>query len=111
MFFRLHLRDAARGRTSYAELGWHLGRYHLDTFEVDESQALNISNWDFEHPTRALRRLFASEQHPEAGIVDCIPPRRRAAFLRGLVCGAAGYDPADAVEFRWDKEEDEGQPT
>jgi transcriptional regulator with XRE-family HTH domain len=93
-FFKIQLRGAARGGDkSYAEVGWHLGKYHLGTFDLDEDTVLNVSTEEIERKaTATLRHLFASERHPEAGLVDYIPARRRRAFLRGLVYGAAGHE-------------------
>ena len=105
-FLKIQLQDAAQGKSSYAEVGWHLGRYHIDTFDLDEDAVLHVSNADFDNPTPALRRLFASEDHPRADFVDLIPAKRRSDFLRGLVCGTAGYEFEDAKEFEWS---DEGQ--
>ena len=101
-FLKLKLRDAARGgATSYAEVGWHVGHYHLDTFDLDEDAVLNVTDDEIEqHPTATLRRLFASEEHPEAGLVDYIPAKRRPTFLRGLVYGAGGHDLSELEERR-----------
>ena len=98
-FFKILLQDAARGKHTYADVGWHLGTHHPGLFDVDEEEVLNVTNADVEKPTATLRRLFATEEHPHAGMVDYIPARRRGSFLRGLVCATAGYGPDEAKEF------------
>jgi len=94
-FFKIMLAEAARGKLSYADVGWHIGQYHLDTFELDEEAVLNVDEADLDRPTETLRRLFRSEQHPEAGLVDYIPQARRRAFLDRLVMGAQGLTEED----------------
>ncbi len=102
-FFKASLREAASGHRSYNEVGWHLGHYHPDTFDLDEERVLRVTNAELDHPSAALRRLFATPEHPKAGLVDYIPVKRRGAFLRGLVCGVAGHELEDAKDFRWDE--------
>jgi hypothetical protein len=87
-WFKASLVEAAAGRRTYADIGHHLAK-HLDDF-FDDGVALlrpgDLTDADFVHPTRALRRLFASERHPEAGLVDLIPRQRRRAVLAGMAC-------------------------
>ncbi len=89
-FFKIQLAEASKGKRSYLEVGWHLGHYHPEIFELEEKGLADVTDEEFSHPTDTLRRLFASDEQPEAGLVDYIPAKRRGDFLRGLVYGARG---------------------
>ena len=82
------LADARLGRRTYADVGHHLAKHHEDFFDEDGPpvRLADLSAEDFEHPTRTLRRLFASEEHPQADLVDLIPMKRRRAVLEGMAC-------------------------
>ena len=97
-WFKAALREAARGKRSYLEVAWHLAFHHPDTFGLDRPDLPTIIDRDFRRPTAALRRLFASERHPAADLVDHIPVRRRHAFLRGVDYGLRGRAWSDVVE-------------
>ena len=80
--------EAATGRRTYAAIGHHLAK-HLDDFFDDGIAPLragDLADADFAHPTRTLRRLFTSDLHPEADLVDLIPRQRRRAVLAGMAC-------------------------
>jgi hypothetical protein len=95
-WFKIQLAEAAAGTRSYFGVGWHLGYHHPDTFDLDEGT--EVRDEDFKQPTRMLRRLFASEEHPKADLVDYIPSKRRADFLRGLSYGLSHCDWAEIEE-------------
>jgi len=79
--------------TTYLGVGYHLGFYHPETFELEEKGALDVTEEEITtSPSKTLRRLFKNEEHPNADFVDCIPPKRRQDFLRGLVSGVARED-------------------
>ena len=105
-FFKILLQDAAQEKHSYEYVGWHLGTYHRGLFVADEEEVLNVTNADLETPTATLRRLFASEEHPDAGVVDYIPAEHRESFLQGLVCGVEGGELEKEKEEE-DEDEDE----
>lgn len=95
-FFRGRLADSARGssygrRYTYYDAGFHIGTYHVETFELDEDVILNVTERDEEtKPTATLRRVLANEDHPNGPMVQWIPPKRRRDFLRGIVDGVRG---------------------
>jgi hypothetical protein len=64
--------EAATEKGSYAMVGYRLGKKR-HVFDLEEDAILNVRNDDFARPTAALRKLFAPEERPEAGFVDCIP--------------------------------------
>jgi transcriptional regulator with XRE-family HTH domain len=97
-FLKIHLAEAAQGKRSYLDVGYHLGYHHPDTFDLNDGAVSAVTEEDLARPTATLRRLFASDEHPEAGLVDYIPAKRRADFLRGLIYGIQHLD-------RWDIEE------
>jgi len=90
-FLKAQLVDAAAGKLTYAEVGWHLGYHNLELFDVDGEEVMKVSGQDIDkRPTATLRRLFANEKHPKGEFVDCIPAKHRRDFLRGLIEGARG---------------------
>jgi hypothetical protein len=91
-WLKLKMSDAAQGvnRMTYADVGWHLGRFHPETFELEERGLGDVTEEEIAKcPSQTLRRLFRSDEHPRAEFVDLIPPKRRREFLRGLVYGLA----------------------
>jgi hypothetical protein len=97
-WFKIQLAEASRAKRSYLDVGFHLGHYHPDQFDLDEAELAAVTEADLMHPTATLRRLFASEEHPEAGLVDYIPTKRRGAVLRGLVYAARGLERQDILD-------------
>ena len=88
------LTEAAVGRRTYGEFGHHLAK-HLDDFFDDGIAPLragDLADADFAHPTRTLRRLFTSDLHPEADLVDLIPRQRRRAVLAGMACEDGAHE-------------------
>ena len=89
-WLKVQLRQAARrmeGKT-YMSVGWHLGYYHAEDFELVAEMARAITDEEIEHtPTAALRQLFRNEEHPRGDLVDVIPADRRRDFLYGLTYG------------------------
>jgi hypothetical protein len=79
---------------SYLDLGYHIGRHHIEDFCEDQSL---VSDADADevlaHPSRVLRRIFASDEHPHGEFVDLIPHNRRRHFLLGILAGAADDGP------------------
>jgi hypothetical protein len=92
---KLHAGEQDDGR-SYLDLGYHIGHYHIDDFCEDQT-VLSDADEDevLTHPTRVLRRLFASDDHPRAEFVDLIPFARRRDFLLGILAGATGDEPGE----------------
>ncbi len=89
-WFKAALVEARAGRRTYADIGFHLGK-HLDDFGIDEQDVLDLESDELDLPTATLRRLFATEEHPEAGLVDCIPEHGRRDVLKGMMCEVSGY--------------------
>ena len=91
-WLKIKMLEAAAAKVEIAEswlgVGYHLGRYHLDAFSED-------GDVDFEQqdvlsePTRILRKIFKSEEHPRGELTDLIPVNYRRPFLLGLLAGAA----------------------
>ena len=98
-FFKIQLAEAAQGKRSYLAVGRHLGYHHPEIFDLDESAVAAVTEKEIARPTATLRRLFASDEHPEAGLVDYIPAKRRADFLRGLVYGVQHLELRDIAEI------------
>ncbi len=87
-WFKAALVEAARRRRSYNDVGHHLAK-HLDDFFPEEDPEIrpeDVTDADMRHPTRTLRRIFASTEHPKADLVDAIPKKRRLAVLEGMLC-------------------------
>jgi hypothetical protein len=82
-WFKIQLAEVAAGTRSYFGVGWHLGYHHPDTFDLDEGT--EFRDEDFKQPTRMLRRLFASEEHPKADLVDYIPSKAGRLSSRALL--------------------------
>lgn len=91
--------EASARRRTYTDVGHHLGK-HIEDFESDEERVLD-ENTDaaLGRPTAALRRIFASERHSKADLVDVIPPKRRRQVLEGMLCEVGGADCRDCE--RW----------
>jgi hypothetical protein len=102
-WLRIQLLSASRGRradasdaSSYLDTGYHLGRHHLDDFCEDLDRAYHTEEREvLNHPTRVLRRIFASDEHPRGELTDLIPLRRRRSFLLGVLAGVAEERPGD----------------
>ena len=99
-YLKTQLLSASKGSAgdmrSYLDVGYHLGRYHLDDFCEDLDLAYDATEDEVtEHPTRVLRRIFASEEHPRGELTDLIPLRRRRAFLFGILAGLSEEEPGD----------------
>ncbi len=89
-WLRIQLLQAARHAEglTYKSVGWHLGYHHAEDFDLDLEAAKAVTDDEIEHaPTAALRKLFRSERHPRADLVDLIPTKRRSDFLYGLTYG------------------------
>lgn len=95
---RLQEGDRSEDR-SYLDVGYHLGRYHLDSFVADESVLIDVHDVEvMSQPSQVLRRIFASDDHPDAEFVDLIPLNKRRSFLLGLL---AGVDHEEGVDEYW----------
>jgi hypothetical protein len=80
---------------SYLDAGYHLGRYHIDDF-CEDHDLLNPSVDEVQsQPTRVLRRIFRSEDHPRGELTDFVPLKHRRDFLVGVLAGAAEESPSD----------------
>jgi len=89
------IREASHRRRSFTDVGHHLGK-HLDQFAADEQAVLAANTQDgLGRPTAALRRIFASEAHPKADLVDYIPLKRRLQVLEGMICEIGGWECRD----------------
>ena len=84
------LMEASTGRRTYADVGFHLGK-HCQAFGIDAQEILDVEDDGLDQPSAILRRLFASEDHPKADLVDYIPRRRRRDVLKGMLCEVGGY--------------------
>jgi hypothetical protein len=81
---------------SYLDVGYHLGHYHLEDFCDDEAQVSGADeNEVLSHPSRVLRRIFASESHPRGELTDLVPVNRRREFLLGVLAGAFENEPGE----------------
>ncbi|MFZ0418423.1 MAG: hypothetical protein WAM04_09965 [Candidatus Sulfotelmatobacter sp.] len=81
---------------SYLDLGYHVGHYHLEDFCEDQSLVSEADEAEvLAHPSRVLRRIFASEEHPRGDFVDLIPDTHRRDFLLGILAGAADDEPGE----------------
>jgi hypothetical protein len=98
-WLKIQLADARTGGRapghSYVDAGYHLGRYHIDDFCEDPDLLDPDVNEAETQPTRVLRRIFRSEEHPRGELTDFVPPKHRRDFLIGLLAGAAEEDPGD----------------
>ncbi len=94
---KLHIGEQDEGR-SYLDLGYHIGHCHIGDF-CEDQRLLSDADEDevLTHPTRVLRRLFASDDHPSAEFVDLIPFARRRDFLLGILAGATGDEPGEGL--------------
>lgn len=83
---------ARREEPSYKAVGWHLGYYHGEDFNLNEEEVDKAKTVkDFPRPTETLRKIFALEDHPRAEFVNLIPAKRWRGFLDGLLFGLARY--------------------
>ena len=57
-------------------------------YRADEAEVMS-------HPSRVLRRIFRSEDHPRGELTDFIPSKRRRRFLIGMLAGASEESPGD----------------
>jgi hypothetical protein len=81
---------------SYLDVGYHMGRHHLDDFCEDLDRARNATEDEvMNHPTRVLRDIFSSEDHPRGELIELIPSPRRRAFLLGILAGLSEESPGD----------------
>jgi hypothetical protein len=81
---------------SYLDLGYHVGRYHLEDFCEDHSLVSEANEAEvIAHPSRVLRRIFASDEHPRGDFVDLIPHAHRRDFLLGILAGAVEDEPGE----------------
>ena len=86
---KLHAGELDEER-SYLDLGYHVGRYHLEDFCEDQTLVSDADEDEvLTHPSRVLRCIFASDDHPLGEFVDLIPLARRRDFLLGILAGAA----------------------
>lgn len=93
---KLHAGERDEER-SYLDVGYHVGRYHLEDFCEDQSLVSDADEDEvLAHPSRVLRRIFASDEHPRGEFVDLIPHNRRRHFLLGILAGAAEDGPDEA---------------
>lgn len=91
-------RDGASGgdMKNYFEVGYHLGNHHLEDFCEDVDRLGHVKREEVTaNPTRVLRRIFASSEHPRGELTDLIPLPRRRRFLLGLLAGADDEGPGD----------------
>ena len=81
---------------SYLDLGYHVGHYHLEDFCEDQSLVSEADEDEvLTQPSRVLRRIFASDEHPHSEFVNLIPHGRRRDFLLGILAGAAENEPGE----------------
>ncbi len=98
-WLRIKLFEAQRGGRkeegcSYVDVGYHLGRYHLEDFCADEDHVFNADQHEvMRYPTTVLRRIFKSDEHPRGELTDLIPLERRREFLIGVLAGAGEDEP------------------
>jgi hypothetical protein len=99
-FFKALLAEAALGTRSYRYVGWHVGYFHGELFGddvPDRAQDVDLHT-ALQHPTAPLQAIFASDEHPEAGLVYYIPTARHGDFLAGFVDGTAAVPWDDVRE-------------
>lgn len=81
---------------SYLDLGYHVGHHHLEDLCENQSLIFEVSEDEvLAHPSRVLRRIFASDEHLRGEDVDLIPHGRRRDFLLGILAGAAENEPGE----------------
>jgi hypothetical protein len=90
----LNVQDGkAREDRSYLDIGYHLGRLHLEDFCEDDAQLFSANEDEVRtRPSQMLRRVFASDTHPRGELTDLIPINRRREFLVGVLAGACEDD-------------------
>ena len=82
--------------SSYVWVGYHLGRYHVDDFCEDRHLISDANEHEvLTSPTRVLRRIFASDDHPKGDLADYIPKNRRREFLIGILAGVCEDEPTE----------------
>jgi len=95
MLLALHDGDRDEVR-SYLDVGFHLGRYHLEDF-IENQKLVSDADPDevLAHPTQLLRQMFANDSHPNADLVNLIPYAHRSQFLIGILAGAEEDEPGE----------------
>jgi hypothetical protein len=78
---------------AWVDVGYQLGRHHLEDFCANLNRAHRVREGEVvSQPTRVLRRIFASEDHPRGELTDLIGRKYRLAFLLGLLAGAKEHE-------------------